>query len=193
MGFNVRTSLICQWCELHDGSLHTGRRFPQFCVLVTFKGYKHNTLSSLICVINVFSITFSFNNQQHNKLNLVFVPLANFCGVNTLISNAKNLSKVWETVWFTPVSDEPGHRLGCPASKNRAFPVTPRSLWRFGGCRAQRLQGWAWLASLPFPHVLWMHPHDASRVPMEITYLQQPVQPWLAAAWLGPCFYETVL
>ena len=80
--FNVRTSLICQWCELHDGFLHTGRRFPQFCVLVTFKGYKHNTLSSLICVINVFSITFSFNNQQHNKLNLVFVPLANFCGVN---------------------------------------------------------------------------------------------------------------
>lgn len=126
--FNVRTSLICQWCELHDGFLHTGRRLPQFCVLVTFKGYKHKTLSSLICVINVFSITFSFNNQQHNKLNLdlYYLPIS---VVSILwfqmhaICLKKNTCTQINDTWFSyrPSPSPPPH----PCLSPNPFVVSP--------------------------------------------------------------------
>ena len=69
----------------------------------------------------------------------------------------QEISAKSERLWFTPVSDEPGCRLGCPASKNRAFPVTTifvevQGLW---GTKA------AEVSAVRFP-ALPPHPLNAS-------------------------------
>ena len=49
------------------------------CLVLQCYSYGHDTLLSLICIINIFSITFlSLDNQQNNKLSpdLKYFPIS---------------------------------------------------------------------------------------------------------------------